>query len=371
MGYYSQEGSKNRGSVFIILYSFLQRIKQNEAAILKINKVLYHLVFWLSAYFFWIFIFRNGALVITHTITIQFCYLAFISANYYFNAVYTIPHLLNKKHYVKFGLLFVSGIVVTALVRIPVSMLVITYVFKVPHPQFDYLVIFRDSFVNILFWVVCILAAKMVIEKIRSQIYIEQIEKEKATNELNFLRAQFNPHFLFNSINSIYGHIDKSNKDARDMLLVFSEMLRYQLYECNVEQIGLDSEINYIKNYIAIQKGRIDERIDVSFCDSNINGQVMVAPLLFITFIENAFKYVGFNDGKPNRIDISIKYNHGNLVFKVYNTKDSFINQSEKSSGLGIANTKRRLEILYPERHTLTIMNTDEDYQITLMLFDV
>ena len=338
---------------------------------MKISKILYHLCFWLLAYFFWIFIFRNGALVLTHTITIQFCYLAFISVNYYFNALYTIPHLLNKKRYVKFGVFFISGIVLTALIRIPVSMLVITYVFKVPRPVFNYFSIFLDSFINILFWVVCILAAKMVMEKTRSQLYIEQIEKEKATNELNFLRAQFNPHFLFNSINSIYGHIDKNNKDARDMLLVFSEMLRYQLYECNVERIGLDSELNYIKNYIAIQKGRIDERIQVAFYADDITGQVMVAPLLFITFIENAFKYVGFNEDKQNRIEIYLKYHEGNLIFKVYNTKDAFVNTSEKSSGLGIANTKRRLEILYPDRHRLHISNQDDHYEVTLALSNV
>ena len=339
---------------------------------MKINKILYHLIFWLLAYIFWIFIFRNGALVLTHTITIQFCYLAFISINYYFNALYAIPQLLNKKHYIKFGLLFIGGIAVTALIRIPVSMFVVSYVFKVPNPQFNYFTIFCDSFINILFWVLCILAAKMVIEKIRSQIYIEQIEKEKATNELNFLRAQFNPHFLFNSINSIYGHIDKSNQDARDMLLVFSEMLRYQLYECNVEQIALESEINYIKNYIAIQKGRIDERIAVSFLVGDIHEQVMIAPLLFITFIENAFKYIGFNENRQNIIDIVLKYEQGTLEFKVFNTKDGYVNNpTEKSSGLGIANTKRRLEILYPERHKLMISNTDNSYGITLILYDV
>lgn len=309
--------------------------------------------------------------MLTHTITIQFCYLALISVNYYFNALYTIPHLLNKKRHVAFGLLFIAGIVATALIRIPVSMFVVTYIFKVPHPQFNYLSIFLDSLVNIFFWVVCILAAKMMAEKTRSQIYIEQIEKEKATNELNFLRAQFNPHFLFNSINSIYGHIDKSNKDARDMLLVFSEMLRYQLYECNVEQIELDSEVNYIKNYIAIQKGRIDERIEVTFDTENINGQIKVAPLLFITFIENAFKYIGFNEGKQNRVAICLNYTQGNLIFNVYNTKDTFINATEKSSGLGIANTQRRLELLYPKRHQLTLNNEADHYEATLILFDV
>ncbi|HEY8930051.1 MAG TPA: histidine kinase [Mucilaginibacter sp.] len=334
----------------------------------KVNKLIYHVAFWLAAYLFWVFVFRNGTLVLTHTITIQFCYLAFISANYYFNALYNIPQQLNKKRFVKFGIFFVAGITVTALIRVPVSMLVTTYIFKPVNPKFDYLSIFYNSFINILFWVVCILAAKIVIERIRSQLYIEQIEKEKATNELNFLRAQFNPHFLFNSINSIYGHIDKSNKDARNMLLIFSEMLRYQLYECNVEEIAIESEINYIKNYIAIQKGRIDDRIGISFCEGNMNGQLMVAPLLFITFIENAFKYVGFNEGKKNLIDISMKHEDGNLVFKVFNTKDPFINSTEKSSGLGIANTKRRLEILYPGRHLLSIDNTDAYFEAILIL---
>src|SRR4029077_2940649 len=132
--------------------------------------------------------------------------------------------------------------------------------------------------------------------------------REKANNELNFLRAQFNPHFLFNSINSIYGHIDKSNKVAREMLLVFSEMLRYQLYECNIEKIELYRELNYIRNYIAIQKSRMDEQISVSFCDAVINRNIKLAPLILITFIENAFKYVGFNECKDNRIDISLEY---------------------------------------------------------------
>jgi LytS/YehU family sensor histidine kinase len=219
--------------------------------------------------------------------------------------------------------------------------------------------------------VLCILAAKMVIEKTRSQIYIEQIEKEKATNELNFLRAQFNPHFLFNSINSIYGHIDKSNKDARGMLLVFSEMLRYQLYECNVEQIELSRELNYIRNYIALQKSRIDERIAVSFNSGEINGNIQVAPLLLITFIENAFKYVGFNEGKENRIDINLNCRSGRLIFSIWNTKDAFINHSATASGLGIANARRRLELLYPGKHELVIANGEDTYEIILTLYDI
>jgi sensor histidine kinase YesM len=329
------------------------------------------LAFWLLAYFFWVYIFRNNVLVLTHTITIQFCYLVFIAANYYFNFVYAIPQLLNKKKYFPFFAGFLAMIITTALLRVPVSYLVQKYLFGINNVHFDFLNVFYESFINILFWVFFIVAAKMMLDRIKSQVYIEQIEKEKAANELNFLRAQFNPHFLFNSINSIYAHIDKSNKDARGMLLTFSEMLRYQLYECNVERIGLDQELNYIKNYISLQKSRIDERIKVCFSSENLDSNIFVPPLILITFIENAFKYVGFNECGENLIDISLGYRNGNLEFSIFNTKDSFISKEHKSSGLGIANTKRRLELLYPGKYRLELKNTDLDYTVSLTINNI
>ncbi|MEO6977198.1 MAG: histidine kinase [Mucilaginibacter sp.] len=335
---------------------------------MKKSNIILHLVFWALAYVFWIFIFRNNTLVLTHAITIQFCYLVFIAANYYFNTGYNIPRLLNNKKYVAFALSLLAGIAVTAALRVPVSILVNIHIFNVANFHPNLLSLFGDSFVNILFWVVIILTAKFVTDRVRSGIYIEQIEKEKARHELDFLRAQFNPHFLFNSINSIYAHIDKTNKTARNMLLVFSEMLRYQLYECSVDQIEFDRELNYIKNYIEMQKSRMDERIIVSFCAGGITAPIKVAPLLLITFIENSFKYVGFNEAKENRVDISLEYQAGDLCFRCFNTKDSYINPLEKSSGLGIANARRRLELIYPGRHSLKINNSNESFEITLIL---
>jgi len=341
------------------------------AAPLKINKAIYHLGFWSLAYFFWIYIFRNNALVITHTITIQFCYLVFIAANYYFNSLYAIPKLLNRKKYAQFAGAFLATIAITAWLRVPVSYMVRKYLFGIHDIHFNVLNIFYESFINIFFWVFFIIAAKMMIDRVRSQVYIEQIEKEKAANELNFLRAQFNPHFLFNSINSIYAHIDKSNKDARGMLLTFSDMLRYQLYECNVELIDMERELNYIKNYIALQKSRIDERINVSFSANNLSNSIQVPPLIMITFIENAFKYVGFNEGKENKIDICLGYEDGNLKFRIFNTKDNFITREAHASGLGIANTRRRLELLYPDQHLLEVRDMAYGYEVLLTIFEI
>src|SRR6476620_6305096 len=110
--------------------------------------------------------------------------------------------------------------------------------------------------VNIFIWVLIFVFVKLIADKIRFRNYIHAIKKEKTKNELDYLKAQFNPHFLFNSINSIYGHIDRKNYKARDMLHTFSEMLRYQLYECNADHITIEKEINYIRNYIVLQQSR-------------------------------------------------------------------------------------------------------------------
>jgi LytS/YehU family sensor histidine kinase len=293
----------------------------------------------------------------------------FIAGNYYFNWLFTVPRLLNRKKYLVFGLCFIAGIVVGAALRVPVSWLVSKYIFLVNIVSFNPGKVFLDSFVNILFWVVLILASKLIAERIRSQRYIELIEKERAANELNFLRAQFNPHFLFNSINSIYAHIDKSNKNARNMLLLFSEMLRYQLYECNVERIELEREINYIRNYIEIQKSRIDERIHVSFCAGDVGSSTKVPPLMLMAFIENAFKYVGFDESRPNVVDIKLSYQNARLELFVFNTKDpGYRRPAGDSSGLGIANTRRRLELLFPNSYSLDIDNNEHDFKVHLTL---
>jgi sensor histidine kinase YesM len=138
-----------------------------------------------------------------------------------------------------------------------------------------------------------------------------------------------------------------------------------------VDKIELEREINFIKNYVYLQKSRMDERIHVSFCTEEINGSIMIAPLLLIGFIENAFKYVGFNERRDNRIEIKLCYEQGSFKCTIFNTKDCFANQVNKSSGLGIANTRRRLELLYPDTHVLSINEQEYHYTTSLTLFNV
>ena len=197
---------------------------------------------------------------------------------------------------------------------------------------------------------------------------MDELHKQKEAAELNFLNAQFNPHFLFNSINSIYGHIDKQNAVARNMLLTFSEMLRYQLYECSSQYIAIEKELNYLKNYVALQQARKNDNLDINFSVCQDVKGFRIAPLLFVAFIENAFKHVSNHDKKTNRIDISFSRTNELLIFRSHNTKEDTTINSNEHKGIGIANARQRLSLLYPNKHDLDIIQDDRSYDVILKL---
>jgi LytS/YehU family sensor histidine kinase len=302
--------------------------------------------------------------------TVEFCYLLFIAANYYFNIYYIVPNFLYKKKYTVFGLLFLGGIIVAALLRVPLATYLSLHFFAPGRKPPGFYQLFFNSFTNIFIWVICLVAGKIIIDRMRFQKYVDLMEKDKVRNELDFLKAQFNPHFLFNSINSIYGNIDKTNSSARNMLLTFSDMLRYQLYECNTDSISIDREIKYIRNYVALQQTRNAENLVVDLeVDENLRG-FTVAPLLFTAFVENAFKYVSHHENEENRVEISLSKKLDNLVFRAFNTKDKTYNGGTvmNHGGIGIANVKRRLELLYPYKHELVMSRNDTSYEVVLKL---
>jgi sensor histidine kinase YesM len=195
---------------------------------------------------------------------------------------------------------------------------------------------------------------------------IRKMEVEKLTSELEYLKAQINPHFVFNSINTIYFQIDKQNIHARDSLSAFSEMLRYQLYECNGNEIAIEKEITYLKNYVELQRMRRDENYNISFvADENLKG-FSISPLLLIPFVENAFKHVSHYPRK-NQVRIAIGKHKNNFEFSVFNTKETK-SMANGYTGIGLKNAKRRLELLYKDRHKLVIDNGDDCYEVNLSL---
>lgn len=196
---------------------------------------------------------------------------------------------------------------------------------------------------------------------------IRKIEIEKLNTELEYLKAQINPHFLFNSLNTVFFQIDKQNNTARETLSKFSEMLRYQLYECNGHEIPVEKEIGYLKNYVELQRLRKDENYAIEFSCAQDLVNFTLPPLLLVPFVENAFKHVSHFSEKKNIIKIDLSKAGSLFRLSVFNTKDNSHKASE-NGGIGLKNVKRRLELLYKDRYLLDIVNAAGKFEVNLEL---
>jgi LytS/YehU family sensor histidine kinase len=194
---------------------------------------------------------------------------------------------------------------------------------------------------------------------------VKNIQINQLQTELKYLRSQVNPHFLFNGLNTIYGNIDIKDQRARDILLQFADLLRYNLYDADVDWVELDKEAIYLQNYVALQRARSNENLQIELEVNIENKEIRIAPLLFIPFVENAFKFSTRDDNRPNRIRISLKQNANNIEFSCSNTYEAV---EQNGGGIGLSNVKRRLELLYKERYTLNIQKDESNYTVTLTL---
>jgi two-component system LytT family sensor kinase len=200
-----------------------------------------------------------------------------------------------------------------------------------------------------------------------------ELEREKLETELKFLKSQFNPHFLFNTINSIFVLINKNPRLASESLAKFSDILRYQLYECNEQEILLSHELGFLENFIELQKLRQDHN-KLSFTFENelgATGDMTIAPFILMPFIENAFKHVSKQNIGLNWISLKLSLDNDRLLLTISNSISKIVaNNAEfiRHGGIGLKNVKRRLELLYPGNHNLEINDDGDAFYVKLVL---
>jgi|GEM_PF-1924513 len=220
----------------------------------------------------------------------------------------------------------------------------------------------------LLISIVIVLIALVLLSLLYFKQYQLKAKKEHLQSELDFLKAQLNPHFLFNSINNIYVLLDDNKDKASEILLKFSDLMRYQLYECNVNTILLSKELHFLENYLAFELLRYSNKIKVTQNFHEIApNQLHIAPLLLQPFIENAFKHTPKNKNSPGSIEILISLNGHTFTLKVTNTRDGH-EISGLPGGIGLENVKKRLDLLYPGKYKLETDNSGEFYKICLTL---
>lgn len=205
----------------------------------------------------------------------------------------------------------------------------------------------------------------------KEQNRVQIIQSEKMQAELQSLRNQFHPHFMFNVLNSLYAKVLSKSDDAADMVLNISSLLRFSVYEVNDKAVSLEKEINYLSNYISLQQIRFDKRLQLSFSITGIIENKFVEPFLMLPFIENSFKYCMNDELADGWITIFISIKEDWLTLKIENSLPQKINIDEHQSfsankGLGLINVKRRLELLYPDNHILKISEADSSFFVSL-----
>ena len=202
----------------------------------------------------------------------------------------------------------------------------------------------------------------------QNELQKRELVKDHFETELMFLKSQVNPHFLFNTLNSIYSMAVKKSDKTADTIVKLSSLIRYMLYDSDKDFVELEEELIYIRNYIELQSIRLHDDVNLQF---QINGKAegkLIAPMLLVPIIENAFKH-GIDYTIKSYVDINITVDKDELSVRIKNSKNKFITeQADKNSGIGLKNVKRRLEMVYPDKHLLDINESDDLFDVSLTL---
>ena len=300
------------------------------------------------------------------------CIDAFLLIFYYSNTHILIPRLLTKRKWlwyilVVIGLLFLFLFLHRMLDDIVRSEMPEKIRLRMDRRRSSYLYPFTPS-TAVFFLVFTVSTCTRVIQEwLGIERKKQEIENEKLATELSFLKTQINPHFLFNTLNNIYSLAMVKSEATADAVLKLSSIMRYVLSETKHDTVPLDKEIQFVKHYIELQKVRLTDKVSIEF---NVEGETegkQIAPLLLIPFVENAFKY-GVSTKENSKLLFELKTDAEKIYFNATNDKITYDKGHENNTGIGLKNTKRRLELLYPGKHTLNVLQQDKQFIVNLIL---
>ena len=366
------------GFLFICLSTFLMSLPLPNTAVQWLRsifqvarqRIVYHSVGWLGyVLFFTAYQFNGNNL--GFVLGNELIKIVFVGMMVYINIAYLVPRYLSEKRFVVY-LLWVGFVV---LVVSPLEVFAL-YLKLRNYPEFQYQLVSNQSGVYFLnTFIVCVSTLlKIGSDWTRYQRIRRDLEQQRLNAELKFLRAQINPHFLFNTLNSLYALTLKKSDAAPATVLKLAELMRYMLYECNEAQVPLTSEIKYIQNYLDLEALRLGKKADIQFTVEGDPKSALIAPLLFTPFLENAFKH-GVNKHLENGwVRAMLRIDTIGLHFELRNGKAGEASPElpikteipTAQGGIGLENIRQRLALLYPERYRLELIEREEVFTVRL-----
>ena len=277
---------------------------------------------------------------------------------------FALPKYFYKKQYKAFSLIVVICLVVLYLME----EFVLEHIFF-PDSRAKYVSNVFYTLLDIVPLVVTMVSFKFTWDAVQKHQKIEELQSSVQESELRFLKSQINPHFLFNNLNNLYSYAIENSPKTPSIILELSSVLRYILYDCKEDFVPLSKEIEHLKDFTALNELHIEDRGQVSFTANTPTNHYMIAPLILSMFVENAFKHSTASQSDDILIDIDLHISEtGILNFKCKNSFLPNANHQSLSQGIGLANVKKRLELLYPDAYELEISDINNLYEVTLTL---
>jgi len=322
-----------------------------------------HSVIWLLAIFLPVVLFNNPEKEFTtNKILFFIIHSSLFIAVFYSNYLIFIPHFLQKKRFILYAIFIIISISLLVLFNHFASSIILPEEAALNAHNYR----FKGS---LIFFSAFLIAISTSIKVTQNWYYNEKqkniIKNEKLNSELSFLKSQVNPHFLFNTLNNIYSLANRKSEHTADAIMKLSHLMRYMLDEAKKETVNLQNEINYLIDYIELQKLRMPDKSKVIFNLDGNSSNKEIEPMLLIPFVENAFKH-GDIFSEDAKINILLRIDENNIFFKVENKIDKALVQ-DKSSGIGLNNLKKRLELLYPQKHEF-IAEVKDDIFISILI---
>lgn len=334
--------------------------------------LLFNSVLWLLAFIILVFIFSKGKTPINidyiYTIAFLVCMAIPVNINFYI----LMPKLLKRERYIWYGIAFLLNLILFANISLWVFQPGLDQLF----PSYFFISYVSNSNLYLVFSI--FLISTTLLKLAEDWFYFNRSENKRLRSknlqvetQLSSLRAQINPHFLFNALNVVYALALEQKKQTTKAIVQLSDILRYVIYDSNVDRVTLEDEITLLNNYIAFQNHRVKTNDKIKFDIDVQNKHYMIYPMLLLPLLENSFKYGLSTSESSGPIEMKIFQNENAFEFNIKNDKlDTKNTIDEAHSGVGLENLKNNLNLVYPEQHELLILDKNDSFEVTVKIYD-
>ncbi len=341
------------------------------------NRILLHLAFWMTVWLLTSFVYGYEKQPIVVALKSNLMLLPVHMLYFYTLAYVIIPKFLLKRKYVLFFAILLLFVVVMPAITRTLDIFFVephidAYLRSLGYNSWEKVKGTRwDRFSNVVYYLNAIKGANFIVWfGVAIKFFKAWYQRHHAAlqAELNLLKAQIHPHFLFNTLNNLYALTLQNSPKSPEIVLGLSEILRYMLYECNVESVPLKKDIDMLDNFIMLEKIRFEGRLDFNFTKEGNLDEHQIAPLLLLPLVENAFKHGAGEQIGQAWINIELKIERELLMFKINNSKPEKPLEQDKVGNIGLENVNKRLELIYPEAYQLKIFDEEELFAVILKI---